>query len=55
LTSRLIAMQKEIDTPRLNLILVDQSNRKDGSKYLESAHAILSSPDATQWRFASSL
>jgi hypothetical protein len=44
------AMQKEIDTPRLKLILIDQSTIDD-SKYLESAHAILSSPEATQWRY----
>jgi hypothetical protein len=44
-------MQKEIDTPRLKLILVDESSLKDGSKYLESAHAVLGCPGATVWKY----
>jgi Acetyltransferase (GNAT) domain len=44
-------MQKEIDTPRLKLILVDKDTLADGSKYLDSAHAVLGSPGATQWKY----
>jgi hypothetical protein len=44
-------MEKEIDTPRLKLILVDENTIADGSRYVESAHAVLSSPGATQWRY----
>jgi hypothetical protein len=44
-------MQKEIDTPRLKLILGDESSLAHGSKYVESAHAVLGSPGATQWKY----